>query len=555
MSNRFPPVLVLFAVIAAACGPGAAPTDLELSAGLPGAGHLAVVAQTCTALTIRGTPIAGTLCGGSSTAPNCSPGAVYQCNSNTAINNCTLQSSCASGCLSDPRGGATCFAGVAPLALSASALPGGSNVTATVTLADGHPGGAIVNLKIDRSDLVAARAGCNLQDLAAGATSATFAMPTAVVPAATPVTLHGDLAYLDAANVSRELVSHAITLTLNPGGVAPPPPPLLSFTLTPSTVAAGGQSFMDVVLQRMAPISGVQIAATSSNPAVASIIAGGQPFVFGGCTYGGGAATVQAASSVSQQTAVTISASSHAAGQAALTAPLTVTTGCAPKSCLDLVAPACSGPDGCGGTLMCGCNFGQTCGGGGSPGVCGTSASLSVSSLSLGPAAVAGGGSSTGTIALSMPAPAGGAGVFLSSSSGSASVPQSVVVPAGQTSASFPIGTSAVGASTSAIISASLGGTQTATLTITAVGATPPGAPSLTLTATGRTGVTVLSSPAGLSVPVGQTGSASFASGTQVTLSLSNRTAVWSGACATTTDTSSCTFTDTGGASVTADVQ
>ncbi|HET7785529.1 MAG TPA: hypothetical protein VFL36_06125 [Myxococcales bacterium] len=542
-------LLSVICTLAAACGTGAG--DAFDTQSDP------VVASVCTALTIRGTGIDGTVCGGSSHAHNCSPGAVYQCNKNSTSNNCTLVSACASGCITgsgSQKSNDTCFAGAAPLALPSPSLAGGTDAPATVTLADAHAGGAIVNMTINRSDLVAARASCNVPSLAAGTNSATFSMPTAVVAAPTDVSIFTDIAYTDAAQVSRELVSHALTLTLNPGGTAQPPPPLASFTLSPSTISPGGVSQMNVVLQKMAPISGVQVSVASSDPAVAAVIAGGQPFVQGGCTAGGGASTVEAAASVAQTTTVGISASAGAPGETPLTNPLTVAAGCTPKTCLDLVAPACSGPDGCGGTLSCGCNFGQTCGGGGTPGVCGSpTPTLSVASLSVSPTTVTGGTSATGTVTLSAAAPAGGSQVTLSSSSASATVPASVLVPAGQVSASFTIATAAVSASTPATISASLGGTQSAALTIAPAGVALPA--TLAVTATGRTGVTVVSTPAGISVPVGQTGSATFAAGTSVTLSLTDRTAIWSGACATSRDTSTCTFTLTGDASVTANVQ
>jgi hypothetical protein len=89
-----------------------------------------------------------------------------------------------------------------------------------------------------------------------------------------------------------------------------------------------------------------------------------------------------------------------------------------------------------------------------------------VSSLTLNPTSVIGGlGSSTGTVTLSGPAPAGGAQVLLSSNNSAASVPASVTVPAGATSATFTVSTSTVLISTSANISASYNGTsRTATL-------------------------------------------------------------------------------------------
>ena len=70
-----------------------------------------------------------------------------------------------------------------------------------------------------------------------------------------------------------------------------------------------------------------------------------------------------------------------------------------------------------------------------------------------------------GTVTLTQPAPAGGAQVLLSSSNGAASVPTSVFIPAGATSASFTVRTSVVLISTSAAVSASYNGTtQTAAL-------------------------------------------------------------------------------------------
>jgi len=101
-----------------------------------------------------------------------------------------------------------------------------------------------------------------------------------------------------------------------------------------------------------------------------------------------------------------------------------------------------------------------------------------VDGISVSPASVLGGGSAQGTVTLAQPAPSGGLPVPLSSSlPATASVPASVTVPAGAVSASFPIGTSAVGASTSVTISANISGTaRTATLVVTPQPApVPPG--------------------------------------------------------------------------------
>ncbi len=98
---------------------------------------------------------------------------------------------------------------------------------------------------------------------------------------------------------------------------------------------------MDVVLARMAPARGIPITVASSNTAVATVIANGQPMVLGGCTTGGGAETIQAAKSVPQTTTVTISAASGAAGEVPVTNSLTVNAGCSPKTCLDITPGTC----------------------------------------------------------------------------------------------------------------------------------------------------------------------------------------------------------------------
>src|SRR5262249_26865326 len=187
-----------------------------------------------------------------------------------------------------------------------------------------------------------------------------------------------------------------------------------------------------------------------------------------------------------------------------------------------------------------------------------------VTTLTLSPTSVTGGASSTGTVTLNMPAPAGGVSVSLSSLGAGASVPLTVVVPAGQTQATFTVTTFAVNVSTVATISALIvqGGQASALLTVNpGVAACTPttcaaqgkncgtiadgcggtltcgtctapqtcggsgvanvcalATASLTLTATGRAGESISSSPAGLTVNVGATGSASFTTGTSITL-------------------------------------
>jgi FG-GAP-like repeat len=97
---------------------------------------------------------------------------------------------------------------------------------------------------------------------------------------------------------------------------------------------------------------------------------------------------------------------------------------------------------------------------------------LSVGSIQMQPQAVFGGDDTSGvvTLATGHVAPAGGAFVALSNDNASlVSMPSSVTIPAGQTSASFPVQTSTTGVTTVVNISASYGGvTKTAGLTVAA---------------------------------------------------------------------------------------
>ncbi len=138
-----------------------------------------------------------------------------------------------------------------------------------------------------------------------------------------------------------------------------------------------------------------------------------------------------------------------------------------------------------------------------------------------------------------------------------ASVPNSVVIPAGGTATGFSIFTAPVTVQTVVTISVTGGGiTRSANLTLGAVAPAPAQA-SLTVTATGRSGQSITSSPVGVNVPVGSTGTSSFAAGKAVTLSVTNgRDAIWSGACSSGGNKAkTCTFTVSGNASVTANVQ
>ena len=106
--------------------------------------------------------------------------------------------------------------------------------------------------------------------------------------------------------------------------------------------------------------------------------------------------------------------------------------------------------------------------------------------------------------------------------------------------------------------SAGTAGAWSSTRSFTPQGAAPPGGlATLTVTAAGRSGERITSSPTGINVSVGSTASAPFSTGTSITLSASGgRDAIWSGACSSGGNKRrTCTFTITGTASVTANVQ
>jgi hypothetical protein len=101
---------------------------------------------------------------------------------------------------------------------------------------------------------------------------------------------------------------------------------------------------------------------------------------------------------------------------------------------------------------------------------------LGVSALTLNPSTLVGGSPSTGTVTISAPAGSGGVTVSLSSNNTTVvSAPSSVVVPAGNTSATFAITTNPVGISTPVTITAGFASTATATLNVNTVFPPPPG--------------------------------------------------------------------------------
>ena len=188
--------------------------------------------------------------------------------------------------------------------------------------------------------------------------------------------------------------------------------------LSPNPVAGGSSSTGTVTMTAAAPSGGAVVSLTSSNTAVATV------------------------------------PSTVAVPAGATSATFTVSTG---TSAFDQSSAISASHGGVTRTVIL-----QVTASGGS--------GASLSSLSLSPTSVTGGDSSTGAVTLTAAAPSGGASVALSSSNTSAAtVPASVTVPAGATSATFTVSTGSVSSDTSSTISGSYGGTtRSANLTVTA---------------------------------------------------------------------------------------
>jgi hypothetical protein len=225
-----------------------------------------------------------------------------------------------------------------------------------------------------------------------------------------------------------------VLISLSGGGVTltqpltlyPSLPPLTSITVSPGTVVAGGSATGTVRLGAPAPAVGVAVNLSSGLSLSAHVP--DSVTIPGGAT----SATFPITTFPTHTTSVQISAQMDVAF---LSSSITVT----------------QAPSG-----------------------------ASLSSISVNPTSVVGGNSATGTVTMSAAAPSGGAMVSLSDSSSATSVPSSVTVPAGATSANFTVGTSPVSATTSSTITASFGGSsRTVTLTANPGAAPTPTAPSL----------------------------------------------------------------------------
>jgi FG-GAP-like repeat len=465
-------------------------------------------------------------------------------------------------------------------------VPGGTSSTGLVVLNGSAPaGGAVVTLVSANTEVATMPPSVTVP---AGSDRVSFAIATRPVSSNTTVTL--------TANFNGTWTATSLIVTPTPGAAS-----LASLAVSPSSVVGGNASTGTVTLSGPAPAGGAAVGLSSSGsaatvPTSVTVPGGAQSATFGITT-----------STVTTSTTVTVTGSFAGTSRSAT---LTVTPS-APQptpSAPALLSPANGATvslpltfdwsDVSGATSyrlqvddsssftsprvieqtvtasqftasslavrqhwwrVRGVNSAGTAGAWSSvrsftPQSAATAAALS--SVSVTPTSVVGGSSAQGRVTLTAAAPAGGFTVTLSDNSSAATVPASATVAQGATSATFAISTTAVTASTVVTITASAGGvTRTTTLTVTPQAQT--GTVTVTVTATGRSGERVTSSPAGINVAVGSTGSAPFASGTSITLSVSNgRDAIWSGACSSGGNkTRTCTFAPAASATVTANVQ
>jgi hypothetical protein len=310
------------------------------------------------------------------------------------------------------------------MTIAPTSVTGGSQAGGTLTFSAPIPLGtwpafqdAVV--RFTSSDPQAAQVSASDEFVPAGSTSHAFRIFTRAVPTTRAVTLG---ASFDGVVLSQVLTVGAVT------GIAPS-----SLTANVTSLRGGEGGIATVHLAAPVPVvGGVYLSVSSSHPQLFSSLPG-SVFVSSGSTSGSFPFVTSGAASAVTPVTLTVA---YGASSASLG--------------LSVEPPAAATPP--------------------------------VLALSLDPLSVGGGDPSTGTVTLAGAAPAGGAVVQLSSGNAAvASVPPSVTVGAGATSATFPVSTSAVAANVTVSIEALLHLGASMSLTVTAPPAPPgpPGTPSL----------------------------------------------------------------------------
>jgi hypothetical protein len=177
-------------------------------------------------------------------------------------------------------------------------------------------------------------------------------------------------------------------------------------------------------------------------------------------------------------------------------------------------------------------------------------------SITLNPATVSGTTGSFATVTMAAPSSIDQIFQITNSNPNVVRIANSVLIPAGSTIGGVTITNALVSTQTLVTISVTGGGvTKSATLTISPTVASSTF--SLGVTAGGRSGERIVSSPAGVNVGTGSTAVAQFAPGSVITLSVaSGRDAIWSGACSSNgAKAKTCKLTLNQNSSVAANVQ
>ena len=412
------------------------------------------------------------------------------------------------------------------LALNTDAIVGGNPVTGTVTLQrPALAGGADVTLVSSDTSLLRPPTHVTV---AQGATSASFAIATSPVAAATPIVI-------DTGTANDGYRAPQTVLTLLPIGAPAATPSLASVSVAASSVIGGGTTTGTVTLNGPAPAGGAAVWVNGSlegrvvTPSGVTIPAGSTS-----ATFTITAPDVNASQWVMIQASYGSGNSGlHGAvlridpGQTATPAILVLTTdgpsaigGQPMRGLIGLATPAPVGgatvflssdnttavrvpasvqiAAGNSATTFVASTTGALSPSGAtitaSSGASSKSTFLTVqpdpnaaaalASLTPNVGGVTGGNSLQVSLTLSAGAPAGGALVTLASSNTAAArVPANVTVPSGQSFATFTVTTLPVGADTAVTITGTYGVTQSATITVLSVpgGGTPPAALDLAL--------------------------------------------------------------------------
>ena len=383
--------------------------------------------------------------------------------------------------------------GAGSLAVNFATVSNGATETVTVQLTGPAPaGGAVIALQ--SSDPAVAPVPATFT-MAAGLAWDQFRFQIGSVTVAEQVTLTASL----------NGTSASVGFTANP-------PALKSLTLSPSTITGGAQPTLIVMLNGQAPSGGLTVNLASdspaaSPPATATVAAGdvsvsvniptsavtANTLVTISATQGGTTLQAQVTLTPAQPpdsltlSQTTVSGSAGVSGAVRLASPATTDTSIqlsssdpaatVPHSVLIPQGAIAGGffvdvtpvttqtivtisATAAGVTKTAMLTLNPVGGGGGA----------TLNSLTLNPTSIRGGRSTTGTVTLSAAAPAGGVVITLSSSNtGLATVPASVTIPAGATSATFTVNTSSVSSTATVTIGGSApdGSQAAAALTVT----------------------------------------------------------------------------------------